>query len=157
MKISFFTALVASLLVVQAVAVRTAQTCSCKMPSSIQSGFGDESAPVFKAVAKQSLPVNDKHYTYTLMDVKVTFRGCSPSTDSIIVRTPSSAAACGVTYTPGLTYAVTAKLYRSSTPPPGVPATVDLYTATSCSYNKEWNACPYDDKVFLYYTPPSTC
>lgn len=137
--------------------IATPSTCSCSMPSSIQNGYESDTSPVFKADAIEERDVGDAHYTYTVMRVKVIFRGCAPDGEYIVIKSPKTAAACGVTYTPGTTYAVTAKLSRSSTPPPGLPAAMEIYTATSCGYNKEWTECPYDDKVFLYYSPVRGC
>ncbi|CAN8063859.1 unnamed protein product [Agarophyton chilense] len=129
--------------------------CSCQMPSSIKTGYGSDTTPVFKAEAVENREVGDPNYEYTVMRVKVTFRGCAPSNEYILVKSPKSA--CGVEFVPGVAYAVTAKLCRSSTPLPGLPASMETYTATSCSYNKPWNSCPYNDKVFLYYSPVEGC
>lgn len=137
--------------------VETPATCSCSMPSSIQHSFDSESGSVFKAEAVEEREVGDAYYSYTVMQVKVVFRGCTPANEYIVVKSPKSTDACGVTFVPGKTYAVTAKLTRSSTPPPGLPASMEMYMATSCSYNKEWKECPYDDKVFLYYSPVEGC
>lgn len=131
--------------------------CSCSMPTSVQNGYESDTTPVFKAEAVEHLSIGDPHYSYTAMRVKVVFRGCAPGSEYIAVKSPKTTAACGMSYTPGTTYAVTAKLSRSSTPPPGLPTAMEVYTATSCSYNKEWTDCPYDDKVFLYYSPVRGC
>ena len=131
--------------------------CSCRMPNSIQDGFKKYNNPVFKACAIETVQVGDVHYTYTVMRVKVVFRGCAPEQEYIVVKSPKSAAACGYTYVPNKTYAVTAKLARTATPPPGLPASMEVYLATSCCYNAEWNTLSYEDKSFLYYQPPSTC
>lgn len=127
------------------------------MPTSIQNGFDVDTSPVFKAEAVEVRDVGDAHYSYTVMRVKVVFRGCAPTNEYIVVKSPKTAGACGITFTPSTVYAVTAKLARSSTPPPGLPASMEIYMATSCSYTKEWASLPYDDKVFLYYSPPPTC
>lgn len=135
----------------------TSPSCSCSMPRSVKDGFEEDSSPIFKVDAIEERDVGDAHYVYTVMQVKVVFRGCTPNSQYIIVKSPKTVQACGVAFTPGTTYAVTAKLSRSSTPPPGLPASFDVYTATSCGYNKEWQECPYDDKVFLYYSPVRGC
>eukprot|EP00178_Gracilaria_changii_P016611 TRINITY_DN47863_c0_g1_i1.p1 TRINITY_DN47863_c0_g1~~TRINITY_DN47863_c0_g1_i1.p1 ORF type:complete len:163 (+),score=7.22 TRINITY_DN47863_c0_g1_i1:946-1434(+) len=129
--------------------------CSCRMPSSVKSGYRSDTTPVFKAEAVENRATGDPNYEYTVMRVKVTFRGCAPANEYILVKSPKSA--CGVKFVPGVMYAVTAKLCRSATPPPGLPASMETYTATSCSYNKPWKSCPYNDKVFLYYSPVEGC
>ncbi|PXF43155.1 hypothetical protein BWQ96_07099 [Gracilariopsis chorda] len=127
------------------------------MPSNIRSGYDSDTTPVFKAEAIENRATGDPNYEYTVMRVKVTFRGCPPANEYVVVKSPKSAASCGVAFEPGNMYAVTAKLCRSSTPPPGLPASMETYTATSCSYNKRWDSCPYNDKVFLYYSPVQGC
>ena len=132
-------------------------TCSCIMPESISEGYENDDTPVYKAETLETRNVGDPNYTYTIMKVMTVFRGCAPQNKKIIVKTPSSKNGCGVDFKLRETYVVTAKLSRTSSPPPGLPVDMETYMATSCDYNKKWDACPYKEKLFLYYTPPHGC
>lgn len=132
--------------------------CTCKMPSSIRDGFDTETSPVYKAAALSTLNVPDDAYTWTVFEVKVVFRGCSPRTSRIVVKSPKTAAGCGVQFVAPYVYLLTLRKSGSSTPPPSVAAYgLDVYSAVSCNCNKLWDSVPYNDQLFLYYSPVTGC
>lgn len=163
-SMKFFGALVAFAAVVLAVSAvqiepvaRPNAQCSCAMPLSVQEGYETDNTPVFKAEAIEVRATGDPHYSYTVFRVKVVFRGCVPAYEYILVKSPLTAAGCGIRYTPGVVYAITAKLSRSATPPPGLPSVMETYISVSCNFNRAWKDVSYDDKVFLYYSPVHGC
>jgi len=156
MKTSFV--FIASVLLFSAVAVQATETCSCTMPESCLEGFETETTPMMKAYAEKTLDVPNSPYSWTVFTHTASFRGCPPSTEHFVVKTPKTAGACGLTFTPGSTYLLTASLSGSSTPPPSVAAYgCDVYSAVSCNFNKEWESVPYETQTTLYDTPAPVC
>lgn len=127
------------------------KVCSCTMPTSCFTDFYTETTPMYKATALSVLDVPDSEYTWTLFDFHVEFRGCAPTTSKIIVKSPKTESACGVTFIRDTCYLLTVRKAGSSTPPPSVAGYgLDVFAAVSCNYNMPWESVDFAVQTKLY-------
>jgi len=140
-----------------AAVVAVAMSCECTMPTSCMVDFNGSSTPMMKATAVEDLTVN-YGYRWTVFEHKATFRGCKPTTDYFLVKTPKLVKKCGLRFKVGETYTLTVRPSGSSTPPPAVAAYgLDTYVGVKCDYNKLWDDMPFANQTALYDMPVSQC
>ncbi len=115
-----------------------------------------------KATVVRVMDVPNSQYSWTIFKHNVQFRGCKPSGDYFLVKSPKTAAACGVAFKKDMCYLISAHMAGSSTPPPMVYAVkekynLDVFSTTYCAYNAEWDSIPFADKQKLYDAPVQGC
>ncbi len=113
---------------------------------------------MMKATAKKVLDVPNSPYNWIVFQHNAQFRGCKPSTDKFVVKTPKTVLGCGVHFETDKVYLLTVTPAGSSTPPPAIAAYgLDLYSAVLCNYNKLWDEVSYETQTKLYDTPIMYC
>ena len=142
--------------------VAIAAACSCTPPKSCLVGFTEETTPMMKATAVRVMDVPNSQYSWTIFKHNVQFRGCKPTGEYFIVKSPKSASLCGVAFKKNVCYLITARMAGSSTPPPTVYAVkrkynLDVYSTTYCAYNAKWSSVPFADKKKIYDAPVKGC
>ena len=141
-----------------AAVVAVAAACSCTMPKDCMVDFETETTPMMKATVVNKLQVPSSSYDWYVFQHNAQFRGCEPSGDHFVVKTPKKESKCGLDFEEGTCYLLTVRMAGSSTPPPSVAATgLDVYSAISCYYNKPWESIKYKTKTALYDAPVHAC
>lgn len=116
-----------------------ALSCTC-LPKTFEENFctATNSIHVFITSGPVPSPNLGNLYTYTAF-VLQTFKGSTRK--FIFLSTPTSSAACGVTFTPGSQY-----LLSLGSLSPGLPP---YYHVSSCSFPKPWGSVSSSQRAFL--------
>ena len=115
-----------------------AQACSCLQPT-VESSY-NRSSDVVEALVLFSLPVGAERWM--VARVMATYKGCAAEGELVLLTTPRSSAACGVSLQNGQVYLVNGTAVGSA-------LGLDLLNIGLCDYNVPVVDLTNDDRTFL--------